>query len=279
MLTRIIELYPEPGRERFPRGTYLEHRLHEFGSPEFPFVYANFVSSLDGRIGLADSETGRNYVPDCLVSPNDFRLFAELQAQADCLITHGGYLRAIADRSLDDILQVGEQPEHEDLAAWRKAEGLSAQPAVVIASASLDFPIPESLEAHGQPVYIATGEAADPDRVRYWERRGYRVIFSGKGKLVSGGPLVRALGNLGFRSLYLVAGPLMLETMLRDRMLSRLYLTITHQVLGGTQFHTIFQGTELGVAGRLRLRSLYYDPLAPGETGQWFCQFECPTSR
>lgn len=278
MTARIIELYPQPGHERALKGIYLEHRLHALGTAEFPFVYANFVSSLDGRIGLKEPETGKSYVPESLVSPSDFRLFLELHAQADCLITHGGYLRAIADGTLDDILQVGKQPEHGDLAAWRKTQGLSPQPAVVVASASLDFSVPESIRLHGQPFYIATGEAADPVRVRYWEQQGYRVIFAGKGKMVRGGALVQALGSLGFKSLYLVAGPLMLETMLMDRMLSRLYLTISHQVVGGEQFHTIFHGSEPGAAGRLRLRSLYYDPPTPAETGQWFCQFECPVS-
>jgi riboflavin biosynthesis pyrimidine reductase len=271
---RLLELFPGALRERVIKGTYLEHRVHELGTPATPFVYGNFASSLDGRIALRDEASGTSYLPSELTSRSDFRLFLELQAQADCLITHGGYMRAIAEGRLSDILQVGHRPETRDLANWRSAAGLPAQPAVVIASATLRFPIPDSLQAHGQQVHIATGKAADRGPLQELRQRGYEVIIAGEGASVEGRPLVQALGRLGYRSLYLVAGPRMLETMLRDRMLSRLYLTITHQVMGGQAFHTLISGDPLGVAGRLRLHSLYYDPISPPGAGQWFVRFD-----
>jgi len=92
--------------------------------------------------------------------------------------------------------------------------------------------------------------------------------------MVEGEPLTRALGALGFRSLYLLAGPHMLETMLRDGMLSRFYVTIAHRILGGEGFHTLISGPEMGGAGRMRLSSLYYDRSAPEGSGQFFAQFE-----
>jgi riboflavin biosynthesis pyrimidine reductase len=271
MPTRILELFPGPARERPLEGTYLEHEVHRLGSTQAPFVYANFVSSLDGRIALGRG--GASYVPHELTSANDFRLFRELQAQADCLITHGGYLRAIAQQRLDDILQVGVSPDGGDLAAWRSAHGLPTQPAIAIASSSLDFPMPESIRHSGQQVYIATGEAADPHKVDQWQQRGYKVLRAGRGKDVEGAPLTAALGRLGFCSLYLLAGPRMLETMLRDRTLSRLYVTVTHRILGGEAFHSLIDGPEIGLAGRLRLRTLHYDASAPDGAGQWFAQF------
>jgi hypothetical protein len=36
-----------------------------------------------------------------------------------------------------------------------------------------------------------------------------------------------------------MAGPQLIETVLRDGSLSRLYLTLTHQLLGGEHFHTV----------------------------------------
>jgi riboflavin biosynthesis pyrimidine reductase len=274
MAARILRLYPGPPQELDLAGTYLAHEVHRRGTAAVPFVYANFVCSLDGRIALHDPSTGTDHVPAGLTSGNDFRLFLELQAQADCLITHGGYLRAIAAGRLDDILQVGTREGTHDLARWRRDHGLVPQPAVVIASASLDFPIPTSLARHAQRVLIATGDAAPADRRDALRARGYEVIVAGKGRWVEGGPLTRALGGLGFRSLYLVAGPRMLETMLRDGMLSRLYVTIAHRILGGESFHTMISGPELGSAGRLRLSSLFYDATAPEGAGQWFAQFE-----
>lgn len=272
MPQKILQLYPPPIRESALKGTYLAHKVHVLGTSDKPFVYGNFVSSLDGRIALGD--TGVSQVPKSLTSDNDFRLFLELQAQADCLITHGGYLRAIAERRLDDILQVGVQPGTEDLALWRASAGLAAQPAVVVASASLDFPLPESIRKHGQRLYIATGRRADTARVRKLEQQGHAVIFAGQERQVEGTALTQALGSLGFKSLYLLAGPRMLETMLRERVLSRLYLTMTHQIIGGEKFHTLIDGPELGDGGRLSLRSLYYDASSPSGAGQWFGQFE-----
>lgn len=272
MVDRILRLYPGPPQETALAGTYLAHDLHRQGSAAAPFVYASFVCSLDGRIAFETPGTGS--MPAGLISGSDFRLLLELLAQADCVITHGGYVRAVAAGRLDDILQVGLQDETRDLAAWRRDNGLPPQPAVAIASASLDLPIPESLARHGQRVLIATGEAAPRDRIEALRACGHEVILAGRGRSVEGGPLTRALGRLGFRSLYMLTGPRMLETMLRDGALSRLYLTIVHRILGGEAFYSLISGPELGPAGRLRMCSLHYDPAGPDEAGQWFAEFE-----
>jgi riboflavin biosynthesis pyrimidine reductase len=275
MTAEVLPLYPEPGPARPLKGLYLSHRVHEMGSPQAPFLYANFVTSLDGRIALVNRESGDSELPRGLTSANDFRLFQELHAQADCLITHGGYLRALAQGRLGNVLQVGAAGAGEELIAWRGQNGLTEQPAVVVASGSLDFPVHESIEAHSQRLYIATGERADLARVRALQRQGFNVIFAGKSKMVEGGPLVDALGGLGYKSLYLIAGPRMLETMLRDQKLARLYLTIAHRLLGGEEFHTMIPGPPLGSAGHLRMRSLYYDQGSSARNGQWFAQFDC----
>ncbi len=279
MSRRVLRLYPEPFAEVSLQGLYLAHRLHTLGKPGAPFVYANFLSSLDGRIAVEDSAGGGSYIPEHITTPSDMRLFFELQAQADCLITHGGYMRALSEGRLGNILQVGVQPGAEDLSQWREAQGLPAQPAVVIASASLDFPLHPSLESGAQTVYIATGRGADAGRVREWQARGCRLLFAGEGASVQGAPLVAELDRLGFRSIYLVAGPRMLDTVVRERQLSRLYHTLTHQLVGGTDFHTLLPGPMLGEEGGLRMRSLHYDPDAPGGCGQFFMQFESVAAR
>lgn len=273
----IFRLYPPPFQEVALRGLYLQLNLHTLGTRETPFVYANFLSSLDGRIALEDAG-GETYLPKTLTTPDDFRLFLELEAQADCLITHGGYLRALAAKRLGNILQIGAHEAGRDLPAWREARGLGPQPAVLIASASLDFPMPASIRDHGQACYIATGASADPRKVAYWRDRGYEVILAGAAKLVEGGVLIRRLGELGYRTIYLIAGPHMLDTMVRNGRLSRLFQTITHQLMGGEAFRTLLPGPELGLFGHLKLKSLYYDPTSPAGAGQWFAQFECGNS-
>jgi riboflavin biosynthesis pyrimidine reductase len=270
MTAEILPLYPASSAPRLLQGLYLAHRLHEIGSTTVPFVYGSFVSSLDGRIAVDDASG----VLKGLTSANDFRLFQELHAQADCLITHGGYLRALASGQLGNVLQVNAGGRSADLAQWRKENGLPAQPAIVVASASLEFPLPASIAEHQQRLYIATGRQADPARVEALRERGLHVIFVGEGRMVQGAPLVRALGELGYRCLYLLAGPQMLETMLRDRKLSRLYLTIRHRLLGGEHFHSLIHGPRLDEAGEMTLRGLYHDAGDDEAAAQWFAQFE-----
>jgi riboflavin biosynthesis pyrimidine reductase len=250
---------------------YLEEHLHTLGSAAAPFVYASFVSSLDGRIALADS--GADALKD-LTGAADFRLFLELHAQADCLVTHGGYLRALASGRLGNVLQVNSMGGAEDLVTWRRAQGLPPQPAIAVASATLDFPLPASIAEHAQPLYVFTGRRADPMRVKALSKRGLEVIVAGAGRLAEGALVTRALGNLGYRSLFLLAGPRMLETMVRDRILGRLFLTMRHRLLGGERIHTMIEGAPLGALGEMRLRAMHYQPPDAETSGQWFSQFE-----
>jgi len=273
MSKTVLRLFPPPFEEVPLEGLYLRLGLHRQGSPEEPFVYANFLTSLDGRIALEDPQ-GQTYLPKTLTTPDDFRLFVELEAQAECLITHGGYLRSLEEGRLGNILQVGVNDPHCDLTKWREREGLPPQPAIVIASASLDFPMPDSIGRFQQPCYIATGKKADPTRIAYWHERGYEVLLVGEGRMVEGARLIRQLGAKGYRSVYLIAGPHMLDTMVREGRLARLFQTTTHQLLGGESFRTLLPGPELGVFGHLKLLSLFYDPTSPLDTGQWFAQFQ-----
>ncbi|MCK9395349.1 MAG: dihydrofolate reductase family protein [Methylobacter sp.] len=262
------KIYPDPCEKVSIKGLYLAHQLHKQGTIGSPFVYANFLSSLDGRIALEDAVQG-TYIPKHITTVSDFGLFMELHAQADCLITHGGYMRALGEKRLGNILQV----RNDDLVEWRRNNGLKPQPAVIIASASLDFPLHNSLHEQAQTVYIATGSNADPERIRYWQDLGVPVLFTGEDRMVRGAPLIHQLSGLGYKTIYLIAGPQMLDTVIRDKQLSRLYLTITHQLIGGKDFRTLLTGAMLGPEGNLMLEALYYEQNSPPGSGQFFIQF------
>jgi len=274
MQKSLLRLYPQHDDKCAIKGLYLAHQVHKLGTTQSPFVYANFLSSLDGRIALEDVAQSTTYIPKHLTTASDFRLFMELHAQADCLITHGGYMRALGEGLLGNILQVRDI----DLVDWRCNNALQAQPAVIIASASLNFPIHSSLHEHAQKVYIATGRNADPDRIRYWQDLGYSILITGEDRMVHGGLLIHELQGLGYRSIYLIAGPQMLDTMVREKQLSRLYLTITHQLIGGKDFRTLLTGSTLGPEGNLMLKSMYFEPYSPPGSGQFFMQFDLEQS-
>ena len=270
MQENLLRLYPQSDENTVITGLYLAHQIHKLGTTEAPFVYANFLSSLDGRIALEDSDQGSSYIPKHLTTASDFRLFMELHAQADCLITHGGYMRALSEGRLGNILQIRDK----DLVEWRRHNGLQPQPAVVIASASLNFPFHDSLHEHQQTVYIATGKDADPYRIRYWQDQGHSILVTGEDQMVHGAALVGELTRLGYKSIYIIAGPQMLDTVIREKQLSRLYLTITHQLIGGKDFRTLLTGSMLGSEGNLMLEALYYEPNSPSGSGQFFIQFD-----
>jgi riboflavin biosynthesis pyrimidine reductase len=270
MPKNLIRLYPHPGGKTALTGLYLAQQLHKQGTPASPLVYANFLASLDGRIALEDVSQNTTYIPKHLTTASDFRLFMELHAQADCLITHGGYMRALSEGRLGNILQIRDKK----LVEWRHTQGLKDQPAVVIASASLNFPMHKSLHDHAQTVFIATGKNADPERIRYWQDLNYPFLITGNDRTVHGATLIRELRRLGYKSIYLIAGPQMLDTMIREKQLSRLYLTMTHQLIGGKDFRTLLTGAPLGPEGNLRLQSMYYEPGSPPGSGQFFMQFD-----
>ena len=270
----VIQLYPPPARAKPLRGLYLNECLPAPPPTASALVYANFVTSLDGRIAVTDT-SGISRLPEGLTNPRDWRLFQELQAHADCLVTHGGYMRAFASGRLGNVLQAGAAADSEDIARWRAEHVAAVQPAVAVVSASLDLPIPDSLRAHRQAVHILTTAGADADRRAALERAGYDVVVTGPGPWVRARDAVGTLAARGYRRLYLQTGPRMLESAVRDRVLARLYLTLSHRLVGGDRFDTMARGdAPLGVAGRLRLGALYLDE-APGlDCGQLFARFD-----
>lgn len=260
---RIVQFAPARAEYDDVRGLYLADQLHRRDG----MIYADFVMSLDGRIAA-----GRDGGLERLSSGADLRLLLELQAQADCLVTHGAYLKRRAAGTLGDVLRIGRLAAHRDLADWRAAEGLPPQPRVVVCSASLDFP--EPVELGPEIAWIATGREADAARVRHWQDLGYRVLTAGSGRLVEGGALAAALRAEGLRTIFLLAGPTLLESMAADRQLDRLYLTVTHRLLGGAEFQTMAPGLR-ALPGDCRLTQtrLLFDT---GDThSQWFATFDC----
>lgn len=268
----VMQCLPTPSRLRGLSGLYLEHQLHLLGSSDKPFVYGNFLTSIDGRIALGTDESD-SVIPKGLGTAEDWYLLQELEAQADCIIVHGAYLRALEAGRLGNILQVGTTDGTQSLQVWRSQNGLSPQPDIVIVSASLDFPIPPSLQLNQQRVIIATGAHASPARVQALRESGLDVWIAGAKRWVEGGALVQQLGQCGYRSIYLLAGPRILATMARDKMLSRLYLTLSHCLVGGNAFHTLFNGQELPELLRFKLESLHYQKSALDQPGQFYVCF------
>lgn len=274
MAQRITPLHPTPGEPCNLEGTYLTAPL----APEEHqglFVYANFVTSLDGRIAEHGAD-GVDAVPDDIANPRDWRLFQELAARADVLISSGRYFRDLEAGRAQDVLPVGTTGAFADLRAWRREQGLREQPDVAIISATLDFTVPALLRRQGRRILVLTGSDADVERRRAREAEGADVVVVSSGAGVRGADATRALAERGYRHAYSVTGPWVLQTLVADGCLDTLFLTTVPRLIGGRGYTSIFEGERLSPAADWRLRWLYHDPHAPGPGGQFFARYDRP---
>jgi riboflavin biosynthesis pyrimidine reductase len=273
MMDVIVQLYPLPAGELSLHGAYLAHDLRAV--PERagrPFIYANFVTSLDGRIAIPRADGKGVTVPKATANPRDWRLYQELAAQADLVLSSGRYLREWAEGRAQEILQV-DDPRFADLRDWRKQHGLPPQPDIAILSASLDFPVPAVLAAGGRKVVVVTSGRPDPQRVREIEAQAGRVIVAGEGD-IRGDLLAKALADQGYRTIYSAAGPRILRLLASGGALDRLYLTYANRLLGGQPFSSIVEGPLLDPPLGLKTHSLYLDPSGLDGLGQMFASYD-----
>jgi riboflavin biosynthesis pyrimidine reductase len=273
-MNNVTQLYPLPAQELPLHGLYLGHHVRQSAMVlGRPLVYANFVTSLDGRIAIPGPTGSGLVVPKQVANSRDWRLFQELAVQADVVISSGRYLRDYASGHAQEILRVYDDPQFADLAQWRTQQGLSAQPDIAVISASLDFPIPEALLAGGRRVVIFTTEQADRGRVRELEDRAGQVVMAGD-SAVTGDRLLQAMAGLGYQAIYSASGPKVLHLLLAAGALDRLYLTLAHRLLGGEPFSSIMEGPLLTPAAGMRLHTAYLDAAALDGLGQMFLCYQ-----
>jgi riboflavin biosynthesis pyrimidine reductase len=274
----VTRLLPAPQRDFSLEGLYLDHDLYGKGLPGKPFVYSNFITSLDGRIAIASTASATHVVPTATTNPRDWRLYQELAGQADLLITSGRYFRQSLLGEAQDELPLGHQQAFDDIREWRSSRGLAPQPDIAILSSSLDIPLAALEPYRARSIYAVTGEEADPDRVAALQDDGITVLRAGSGVKVNGRRMLDELAQHGYRSIYAIAGPEVFHTLLKSRICDRLYLTVTQQILGGDSYDTLTRGELLEPAQGMRLVGLCHDPHAPLAAGQLLCIFE-PTDQ
>lgn len=270
----VTRLFPQPARQEPLHGLYLGHELRRFAAESGrPFVYSDYVVSLDGRIAVPHPSKPGLTVPQQIANDRDWRLFQELAVQADVVITSGRYLRDYADGRAQEILQVYDDPRFADLKQWRMAHGLAPQPALAVISGSLNFSIPEALTRDDREVLIFTVESADRERTAQLEREAGRVFTAGETS-VQGETFVSRLSELGYRTIYNATGPKVLHLLLAGGVLDRLYLTHANRLLGGDPYSSVVEGPLLDPAVGMRLHAIYLDTDALDGLGQLFVSYD-----
>lgn len=274
MQPTINRLFPPSDKPYRVKGLYLEHGLHRRGRPGHPFVYSNFITSLDGRIAVATTGRTSHEVPAAIANARDWRLYQELAGQADLLITSGRFLRQAVAGEAQAQLPVSRETAFSDIIEWRREQGLNEQPDIAIMSSSLELPV-DSLENYrNRRLLVITGNEAPEDRARQLTELGTDIVQAGNGRRVDGRKMIEALDRRGYHSIYSVAGPGVFHTLVEANVLDRLYLTLTHQLLSGNVYDTFTQGDGLSPARGMQLVSLYHDAAAPAGASQWFTAFE-----
>jgi riboflavin biosynthesis pyrimidine reductase len=270
----VTRLYPPPATDCPLEGLYFRQELRPGEATGKPFVYSNFISSLDGRIALTQEGRSTYQVPPAITNSRDWRLYQELAGQADILVTSGRYFRQSEIEEAQDRLPVSGHPDFSDIREWRGRQGLELQPDIAILSRSLDIP-QASLEPYrNRRITVFTGRQAEADRMARLREQDVEVIAAGDNETVDGVELIAILAGMGYANIYAIAGPDVLHTLLKAKVLNRLYLTTTHQLLAGEQFDTLTRGSGFDPALAMQLVSLYLDRDAPSGASQWFSVFE-----
>jgi len=265
----LLQLYPVTGEEISLNGAYLTLQLHKQAESGDVLIYANYISSIDGRISLFNEQSGEFEVPAAIANKRDWRLYQELAAQADVMITSARYFRQLEKGKAQDLLPVGMEPAYADLLDWRKGQGLKVQPDVVIISNSLDIPLSAIAKLQDRRFFVLTGCNACPDRVKLLKQAGIGVYVLASAS-VTGADVKRWLISSAYRSAYMIAGPDVHRTLICDHVLDRLFLTTHLNMLGGEQFHSVLSD-RLPDPAKVYLKTLYLDQ---GEAdNQFFAQY------
>lgn len=209
-------------------GLYLGQRLldvaKEIGRS---IVLTNFLTDKNGVIATLGKD-GQFQVPAKIKNSSDWRLFQELMAQSDIIISGGSYFRRLAANGAQDILyQFETGNEFEALGQWRLNAGYKQRsPDLAIVTRRLDFTLPEELLRSDRKIIIFTTDAmAHSEDARELQNAGATIIGSGETG-VEGDRLIDTLAyTMGYRVIMMVTGPQVLDLLLSANRLDLLYVT------------------------------------------------------
>lgn len=267
METALTRLHPAPAETVAFCGRFLGHDLRSASPDGRPYVYTNFIASLDGRIARPDPE-GRWGVPPELANGRDWRLYMELAMQADVVLTSGRLLRAVAAGRHTALLDFND-PRCDDLRAWRRGRGLSERPVVAAVTRGAGAAAATVQERYGVPVLLL-GPAGPAEPI---PKEVASETLDGDG--LDAAEWLQRFRGRHLSVVYSVGGPTLFTALLQARTVDRLYLTTVTRLLGGSEFKTLLEGDTLAPAVDLALRELYLDPEGPAGAQQLFGVYDC----
>ena len=226
---QVTQLFPE--KRQVPlEGLYLGQRLADLSAKiGKTLVITDFLTDRNGIIAVADER--RNFrVPLDLRNASDWRLFQELLAQADVIISGEAYLKrlSVPGSQVEDVLSQFEPGKgFEDLGEWRLGAGYKKRsPDLAIVTRSLDFKIPQGvLESSRRITIFTTLDLAASKEARALTSPQVSVVGSGEAG-VEGERMVDYLDHeMGYRIIMMATGPRVLQLLLKANRLDLLFIT------------------------------------------------------
>jgi riboflavin biosynthesis pyrimidine reductase len=219
-----------PREQKVPlKGLYLSHNLKELAKKiKRPLVISNYVTDKNDVIATKDEE-GNFQVAKEIKNSHDWRLFQELSAQADILITGSNYFQRFAekgDEAQNILTEFEEGGSFEELGKWRLNNGYKKRsPDIAVVSRSLDFSIPKAAVMGDRKVIVFTSyKMVNTEKAKELEKQGAVVIGAGE-EGVNGAQMIVALGDMSYQIVKMTTGPAVLKILLDSDVLDRLYIT------------------------------------------------------
>lgn len=207
-----------------------------------PWVQANFVSSADGAVSLAERSEGLSH-------PADKRIFTLGRDLADVILVGAGTVEA------EDYK--GVKPTERRMARRRRLERPDVPPiAVVSGRCTLNPDAALFSEPTVSPIVITT-EAAPADRKNALADAGAEVLVAGTERV----NLSTALAELAARGLYRVnceGGPHLLGSLLAEDRCDQLCLTLA-PLLAGPGAGRLVAGAATAAPHHLQLSSILHE--------------------
>lgn len=229
----VLRVIPPGGKENLI-GLYLKSpTLAEIAEKlNRPIVICDYVTDINGIIAIRNPK-GIFIPPPEITNPYDWRLFQELTAQADAIMTSGKYLNGYAKgRTTQNILtQYESGGKFSQLGVWRLEHGYDKKsPDLIVPSRSLNITIPDVIIEKKRKILIyTTGSKTPSQEAKTLKESGadLEVVNAGNfdGTGIDGGEMVKDLKNKGYRVVNMATGPSVLKILLDAYVLDRIYIT------------------------------------------------------